>query len=261
MGEKAVDAVRAVAAATRTAAARRLAARALPDAVTVAVAVSPNPAEAGWDRSSRRGETYLMRKCAFDATEEEGGAEGEPCTDVCDTLRLLHRRHGLRVVGGRQCLHLVHRPIVIVFGDFKATVRPRSHPHGGAPPLPRTDWTAMSEVFEGYERQYCEISASLTRKCTAVSALQGEKLKQKALEIKSGIDGAEALIRKMDLEARNQQPSVRAGLLAKLREYRSDLNNLKGTLKRVSTGNAQQGAREELLESGMVDTLAVCCLF
>ncbi|EEE54816.1 hypothetical protein OsJ_02237 [Oryza sativa Japonica Group] len=69
----------------------------------------------------------------------------------------------------------------------------------------------MADVFEGYERQYCEISASLARKCTAASALQGEKLKQKASEIKSGIDGAEALIKKMDLEARNQQPSVRAG--------------------------------------------------
>jgi vesicle transport through interaction with t-SNAREs protein 1 len=65
----------------------------------------------------------------------------------------------------------------------------------------------------------------------------------------------------MDLEARNQQPSVRAGLLAKLREYKSDLNNLKGTLKRVTTGNAQQGSREELLESGMAETLGVCCLF
>ncbi|CAM0881407.1 unnamed protein product [Alopecurus aequalis] len=115
----------------------------------------------------------------------------------------------------------------------------------------------MSEVFDGYERQYCEISASLSRKCTAASSLLGEKLKQKASEIKSGIDGAEALIRKMDLEARNLQPSVRAGLLAKLREYKSDLNNLKGTLKRITTGNGQQGAREELLESGMADTLVV----
>lgn len=80
----------------------------------------------------------------------------------------------------------------------------------------------MSEVFEGYERQYCEASASLTRKCTAAAALQGgnpppfpnpaisvapssessihwifgraEKLKQKAAEIQSGIDGAEALV-------------------------------------------------------------------
>jgi vesicle transport through interaction with t-SNAREs 1 len=31
----------------------------------------------------------------------------------------------------------------------------------------------MSKVFEGYERQYCEASASLTRKCTAAAALQG----------------------------------------------------------------------------------------
>jgi vesicle transport through interaction with t-SNAREs protein 1 len=65
----------------------------------------------------------------------------------------------------------------------------------------------------------------------------------------------------MDLEARNLQPSVRAGLLAKLREYKSDLNNLKGTLKRITTGNGQQGAREELLESGMADTLVVCSFF
>jgi len=115
----------------------------------------------------------------------------------------------------------------------------------------------MSEVFDGYERQYCEISASLSRKCTAASSLLGEKLKQKASEIKSGIDGAEALIRKMDLEARNLQPSLRAGLLAKLRENKSDLNNLKGTLKRITTGNGQQGAREELLESGMADTLVL----
>jgi hypothetical protein len=31
----------------------------------------------------------------------------------------------------------------------------------------------MSEVFESYERQYCEASASLARKCTAAASLQG----------------------------------------------------------------------------------------
>lgn len=31
----------------------------------------------------------------------------------------------------------------------------------------------MSEVFEGYERQYCELSANLSRKCTSASALNG----------------------------------------------------------------------------------------
>uniref|UniRef100_A0A453EXG5 Vesicle transport v-SNARE N-terminal domain-containing protein n=1 Tax=Aegilops tauschii subsp. strangulata TaxID=200361 RepID=A0A453EXG5_AEGTS len=52
----------------------------------------------------------------------------------------------------------------------------------------------MTDVFQGYERQYCEISASLSRKCTAAASQEGEKLKQKASEIKSGIDGAEALV-------------------------------------------------------------------
>lgn len=31
----------------------------------------------------------------------------------------------------------------------------------------------MSEVFDGYERQYCELSAILSRQCTAASALDG----------------------------------------------------------------------------------------
>jgi vesicle transport through interaction with t-SNAREs 1 len=64
-------------------------------------------------------------------------------------------------------------------------------------------------------------------------------------------------IRKMDLEARSLQPSIKAGLLAKLREYKSDLNNVKSELKRISAPNARQATREELLESGMADTLAV----
>ncbi|XP_073011083.1 vesicle transport v-SNARE 11-like [Typha latifolia] len=115
----------------------------------------------------------------------------------------------------------------------------------------------MSEVFDGYERQYCEISASLSQKCSSASILDGEKKKQKVQEIKTGLDDAETLIRKMDLEARSLQPSIRAGLLAKLREYKSDLNNLKSELKRITTANSAQATREELLESGMANTLAM----
>ncbi|KAL5656102.1 hypothetical protein ACJX0J_035421, partial [Zea mays] len=81
--------------------------------------------------------------------------------------------------------------------------------------------------------------------------------KQKLSEIQSGVEEAESLIRKMDLEARSLQPSIKAGLLAKLREYKSDLNNVKSELKRISAPNARQATREELLESGMADTLAV----
>lgn len=113
----------------------------------------------------------------------------------------------------------------------------------------------MSEVFEGYERQYCELSASLSRKCTAAALLDGEQKKQKVSEIKIGLDDAEALIRKMDLEARSLQPNVKAILLAKLREYKSDLNNLKSEVKRITSANLNVSARDDLLESGRADTL------
>jgi len=62
----------------------------------------------------------------------------------------------------------------------------------------------------------------------------------------------------MDLEARSLQPNVKAVLLVKLREYKSDLNNLKSEVKRLSSGNPNQAARDELLESGMADALTVC---
>ncbi|GLJ16997.1 hypothetical protein SUGI_0294020 [Cryptomeria japonica] len=58
----------------------------------------------------------------------------------------------------------------------------------------------------------------------------------------------------MDLEARSLQNSVKANLLAKLREYKSDLNNLKRDVKKASSVDSQS-ARDELLESGMSGAL------
>ncbi|CAN1312444.1 Vesicle transport v-SNARE 13 [Linum perenne] len=108
----------------------------------------------------------------------------------------------------------------------------------------------MSQVFEGYERQYCELSANLSRRCTSASVLDGaEQKKQKISEIRTGLDDADALIRKMDMEARSLPPNIKASLLSKIREYKSDLNNLKNEIKRMSSSNFSQGAaRDELLE-------------
>ncbi|XP_071927914.1 vesicle transport v-SNARE 12-like isoform X2 [Coffea arabica] len=61
-------------------------------------------------------------------------------------------------------------------------------------------------------------------------------------------------IRKMDLEARSLQPSLKATLLAKLREYKSDLNKLKREVKKLTSANSVQAAHEELLEAGLADS-------
>ncbi|XP_052198468.1 vesicle transport v-SNARE 12 [Diospyros lotus] len=116
----------------------------------------------------------------------------------------------------------------------------------------------MSEVFEGYERQYCELSASLSRKCNSAGLLpDGEEKKQKISEVQTGLDDADVLIRKMDLEARSLQPSLKAVLLAKLREYKADLSKLKREAKKISSAKTGQVSREELLESGMADAESV----
>lgn len=62
----------------------------------------------------------------------------------------------------------------------------------------------------------------------------------------------------MDLEARSLQPSLKAMFLAKLREYKSDLNTLKREVKKLTSAKSDQAAHEELLESGMADAHVVC---
>lgn len=65
-------------------------------------------------------------------------------------------------------------------------------------------------------------------------------------------------IRKMDLEARALPPNIKSSLLVKLREFKSDLNNFKSEVKRITTGSLNAAARDELLEAGMADTVTVC---
>lgn len=64
----------------------------------------------------------------------------------------------------------------------------------------------------------------------------------------------------MDLEARSLPPNIKATLLAKLREYKTDLSNLKNEVKKISSASANDNlaaARDELLESGSADALTV----
>lgn len=55
----------------------------------------------------------------------------------------------------------------------------------------------------------------------------------------------------MDLEARTLPPAQKAILLAKLREYKSDLNTLKREVKKSATDSLS--TRDDLLESGLLD--------
>eukprot|EP00270_Netrium_digitus_P016862 TRINITY_DN6109_c0_g2_i1.p1 TRINITY_DN6109_c0_g2~~TRINITY_DN6109_c0_g2_i1.p1 ORF type:complete len:226 (+),score=67.06 TRINITY_DN6109_c0_g2_i1:213-890(+) len=104
----------------------------------------------------------------------------------------------------------------------------------------------MSEIFESYEKQYTELSTSLSRKSSNVALLSGEQRKLKVQELKNGLEEAESLIRRMDLEARSLPATQKAALLAKLREHKADLNNLKREVKKVTNPDGM-AERDELL--------------
>ncbi|CAL9224224.1 unnamed protein product [Arabidopsis halleri] len=107
----------------------------------------------------------------------------------------------------------------------------------------------MSNVFHEYDRQYCELSINLSKKCTLAFSLKGGKKKEKLAEITSDLENAEKLISKMDHAASNLPPNIKSILLEKLRESKSSLRRLKSEIKRNTSGNLKVTTQEEVLEA------------
>merc|ERR1712176_967675 len=104
----------------------------------------------------------------------------------------------------------------------------------------------MSAIFDGYEREYCELSTQLGRKTGMLGSLLGDMRSQKVRDINNDLSEAEALIRRMDLEARSLPPDKKGPLLSKLREYKADLNKLKSDAKKASSSSSDMSNRAEL---------------
>merc|ERR1711937_76930 len=104
----------------------------------------------------------------------------------------------------------------------------------------------MSAIFDGYEREYCELSTQLGRKTSMLGSLSGDMRSQKVRDINNDLSEAEALIRRMDLEARSLPPDKKGPLLSKLREYKADLNKLKSDAKKASSSSSDMSNRAEL---------------
>lgn len=105
---------------------------------------------------------------------------------------------------------------------------------------------AMSGIFDGYERDYCELSTATQRKLSVLASLSPAEKQPKAQEIEADLSEAEALVRRMDLEARSLPVGVKTPLLAKLKEYKSDLAKLKREL-RAAGAMEEESMRDELL--------------
>lgn len=105
----------------------------------------------------------------------------------------------------------------------------------------------MSEVFDEYERAYCDASTAASRKVEAAKAAAGPERRSALTEAEASITEAEALVRRMDLEARSVAPASKAALLTKLKDYKADLAALKKECRgAASAATAGEDARAEL---------------
>lgn len=102
-------------------------------------------------------------------------------------------------------------------------------------------------MFDSYEREYCELSTGISRKTQTLSSLSAAEKDPKLQEIQADVAEAKALITRMDLEARSLPVASKTPMLAKLREYKEDLNKLKREMTKAAAAGVNDEARDELL--------------
>mmetsp|Transcript_876 Transcript_876/g.2228 ORF Transcript_876/g.2228 Transcript_876/m.2228 type:complete len:201 (-) Transcript_876:355-957(-) len=105
----------------------------------------------------------------------------------------------------------------------------------------------MSEIFEQYEVEFKELADGLAGKVAAVGSLSGELRAGKVAEVEGEVAEGEALLRRMELEARSLAGGAKAPLLARVKEHRAGLAKVKADVRaRASGASAGDAARAEL---------------
>ena len=84
-------------------------------------------------------------------------------------------------------------------------------------------------VFDEYERAYCDAATAASRLLASSksSPAGGDERTNNLRQADTQITEAESLLRRMDLEARSASANTKTTLLARLKDYKADLANLK----------------------------------
>lgn len=105
-----------------------------------------------------------------------------------------------------------------------------------------------SELFQGYEQDYENISKSIQAKIsTHIPEQRGEERKSTVRAAERELEEAEEILGQMEMEILNMPHSTRTKLSANLRNYKTDMEKLKRDLKRVITYGTLGTDRNDLL--------------
>eukprot|EP00210_Caulerpa_lentillifera_P008483 g8092.t2 len=102
-------------------------------------------------------------------------------------------------------------------------------------------------LFNQYESEYCNKSTDIARKIDELGALVGDKRRRKVNEVEYDVREADQVIKRMEMEARSFAPEQSQRAVAKIRDYKLDLQNLRDRLKGASRGGtASESTRKDL---------------
>jgi len=144
----------------------------------------------------------------------------------------------------------VENPSSLRKDDVENSVRPSPPCASHSTNLARAR-DSHAQIFESYEREFCEFSSSIHRGIENVRGAGDGAQRQRAVKsIETDVAECEALVRRMDLEARSiTDENVKAPLLGKLREYKGELAKLKRDGREASATAATADARDDLLNT------------
>mmetsp|Transcript_6394 Transcript_6394/g.12440 ORF Transcript_6394/g.12440 Transcript_6394/m.12440 type:complete len:224 (-) Transcript_6394:530-1201(-) len=105
----------------------------------------------------------------------------------------------------------------------------------------------VSALFSQYESDYCNKSTEISNKTDSLPTFSGDARQKKIKEIEVDLSNAEQLLKKMDYEARGVSPDKSKLLTVKIKDYKTDLNNLKEKFKNAQSAVTHaDAARAEL---------------
>ncbi|KAJ1969786.1 Vesicle transport V-snare protein, partial [Dimargaris verticillata] len=103
-----------------------------------------------------------------------------------------------------------------------------------------------SDLFESYEQDYVALAKDISKAIhSAIPAASGDAKKQQVKAVQRQMEEAEEILGQMEIEVFNIPSTVRTRLQSRLRSYRTDLGQLKQSLKQAAFGYDKD--RRELL--------------
>ena len=108
----------------------------------------------------------------------------------------------------------------------------------------------MASVFEHYEADYLSSTRTAAQNIERLpDLLPGHEKDALATSTTKAIDGAEDIVKQMELEARSLQGEERQTAVAQTKDYKASIATLKEQLKLARTSNrAEEAARAELFQ-------------